>query len=131
MGFIAGLGGSPGGGHSNPFQHSYLENPMDRGAWRASAHGVAKSQVWLQQWACTQELARLYIQRNPSTSVWVFKSKVFSICVFSKVKLFTLKKLNTLYLEILLCIMFQLLIHEIHISWNVFSISKSAKEDNA
>ena len=30
---IPGLGGSPGGGHGNPFQYSYLENPMDRGAW--------------------------------------------------------------------------------------------------
>ena len=33
----------PGGGNSNPFQYSYLENPMDRGAWRAIVHGVAKS----------------------------------------------------------------------------------------
>ena len=57
--------------------------------------------------------------------------KVFSICVCSKVKLFTVKKLNTFYLEILLCIMFQLLIYEIRISWSVFSISKSAKGDNA
>ena len=31
-------GGSPGGGHSNPLQYSCLENPMDRGAWRATVH---------------------------------------------------------------------------------------------
>jgi len=31
------------GGHDNPLQYSYLENPMDRGAWWAAAHGVAKS----------------------------------------------------------------------------------------
>ena len=34
---------SPGGGHSNPLQYSYLENPMDRGAWQATVHGVTKS----------------------------------------------------------------------------------------
>ena len=43
---IPGLGRSPGGGHGNPLQYSCLENPMDRGAWRASFHGVAKS--WTQ-----------------------------------------------------------------------------------
>ena len=32
---VPGLGRSPGGGHGNPFQYSYLENPKDRGAWRA------------------------------------------------------------------------------------------------
>ena len=42
MGLIPGLGRSPGGGHGNPLQYSYLENPMDRGAWRATVHGVAE-----------------------------------------------------------------------------------------
>ena len=37
-----GLGRSPGGGNGNPLQCSCLENPMDRGAWGATAHGVAK-----------------------------------------------------------------------------------------
>jgi len=36
MGSILGLGRSPGGGHGNPLQYSCLENPMDRGAWRAT-----------------------------------------------------------------------------------------------
>ena len=36
------LGRSPGEGHGNPLQHSCLENPMDRGAWWATVHGVAK-----------------------------------------------------------------------------------------
>ena len=44
-GSIPELGGSPGGGHDNPLQHSCLENPTDRGAWRATAHGVAKSRT--------------------------------------------------------------------------------------
>ena len=44
VGSIPGSGRSPGGGHENPHQCSCLENPMDRGAWRAVVHGVAKSQ---------------------------------------------------------------------------------------
>ena len=40
---IPGSGRSPGGGHSNPLQYSCLENPMDRGAWQATVHRVAKS----------------------------------------------------------------------------------------
>ena len=37
------LGRSPGGGRGNPLQYSYLENSMDRGAWRATVHRVSKS----------------------------------------------------------------------------------------
>ena len=43
----AGSGRSPGGGHSNTLLYSCLENPMDRGAWRATVHRVAKSQTRL------------------------------------------------------------------------------------
>ena len=44
---IPGSGRSPGGGHHNPLQYSCLENPMDRGAWWATVHGIAKSWTWL------------------------------------------------------------------------------------
>ena len=44
-GSIPGLGRSPGGGHGKPLAYSCLENPVDRGAWQATAHGVAKSQT--------------------------------------------------------------------------------------
>ena len=37
----------PGGRNSNPLQYSFLRNPMDRGAWRATVHGIAKSQTQL------------------------------------------------------------------------------------
>ena len=47
LGLIPGLGRSPGGGYGNPLQDSGLENPMDRGAWRATVHRVAKSQTQL------------------------------------------------------------------------------------
>ena len=42
MGSIPGLGRSPGDGNGNPLQYSYLENPMDRGAWRATVHGLTE-----------------------------------------------------------------------------------------
>ena len=45
-GSIPGLGRPPGGGNGNPLQYSCLKNPMDRGAWQATVHGVAKS--WTQ-----------------------------------------------------------------------------------
>ena len=45
MGFIPVLGRSPGGGHVSPLQYSCLENPMDRGAWQATVHGVAESDM--------------------------------------------------------------------------------------
>ena len=45
LGLIPGLGRSPGGGHGNPLQYSCLENPMDRGGWQATVHGVAKSRM--------------------------------------------------------------------------------------
>ena len=44
-GSIPQLGRSPGEGNGNPLQYPCLENPMDRGAWWATAHGVSKSQT--------------------------------------------------------------------------------------
>ena len=49
MGLILGSGRSPGGGHGNPLQYSCLENPMDREAWWAIVHRVAKSRTQLKQ----------------------------------------------------------------------------------
>ena len=46
-GSVPGSGRSPGEGNGNPLQYSCLENPMDRGTWRATVHGVAKSQTQL------------------------------------------------------------------------------------
>ena len=48
---IPGLGRSPVEGHGNPLQYSCLENPMGRGAWWATAHGVTRSQTRLSDWA--------------------------------------------------------------------------------
>ena len=46
LGSISGSGKSSGEGHGNPLQYSYLENPLDTGAWGATLHGIEKS--WTQ-----------------------------------------------------------------------------------
>ena len=45
IGWTSGLGRSPGEGNGNLLQYSWLENPMDRGAWWDTVHGVAKRQI--------------------------------------------------------------------------------------
>ena len=47
LGSIPGSGGSPGEGNGNPLQYSCPDNSMDRGAWWATVHGVAKSLIGL------------------------------------------------------------------------------------
>ena len=47
VGSIPGSRRSPGEGHDNPLQYSCLENPMDRGAWWATVHGITKNQTRL------------------------------------------------------------------------------------
>ena len=58
-GSIPGLGRSPGEGNGNPLQYSCLENSMDRGAWRATVHGVAERQTRLSDFTHS-ELIRFY-----------------------------------------------------------------------
>ena len=55
-GLIPGSGRSPGEGNGNPFQYSCLENPMDRGAWQATVHRVAKS------WTQLSDFTHTYIR---------------------------------------------------------------------
>ena len=62
-GSIPGSGRSPGEGNGNPLQYSCLENLMDEGAWQATDHGVAKSQMQLSDftfirvWPCPEAAA--------------------------------------------------------------------------
>ena len=58
-GLIPGPGRSPGGGHGNPLQYAYLENPMDRGACRATVHGVTESDT-TEVAACTHVFMCIY-----------------------------------------------------------------------
>ena len=56
LGSIPGSGRSPGEGNGTPLQYSCLENPMDRGAWRATVHGVAESLTQLSTHACVEKV---------------------------------------------------------------------------
>ena len=58
-----GSGRSPGGGHSSPLQYSCLKNPMDTGAWQATAHRFTKSQTWLKR-LCTHTFLCIQIYTN-------------------------------------------------------------------
>ena len=53
LGLIPGLGRSPGEGNGTPVQYSCCDDLMDRGAWRAAVHGVAKSRTRLSDCALT------------------------------------------------------------------------------
>ena len=59
-GLIPGSGRSSGGGHGNPLQCSCPENPTDRGAWRATVHGVAESDM-------TERLTLSLFHQTPGT----------------------------------------------------------------
>ena len=79
--WISGLGRSPGKENSNPLQYSWLENPMDRGAWQATFHRVAKSWTQLSDlkkkkcMCCTWYLCILFqLYCEPKTSLKKIKS---------------------------------------------------------
>ena len=72
VGSIPGLGRSPGGGHGNPLQYSCLENPIDRGAWQATVHGVAKSQTGLSNLAHAMYLSTPFLLGLAKPSVIAF-----------------------------------------------------------
>ena len=68
----------PGGAHVKPYQYSCLENPMDRGTWWATAHGVAKNQTRLKQLsthACVCEV--------PSHVFWLYSNWFFFFFFFA------------------------------------------------
>ena len=66
--YIPGWGWSPGGGHGNLLQDSWLENPMDRGAWQATVDGVAKRWTWL-KWLSTHTLTHTHTHTHTHTAV--------------------------------------------------------------
>jgi len=61
---------NPGGGNGNPLQHSCLENPMEKGAWQATVHGVAKYWTWQSNWACE------HTHHNTSAENLIYRPKV-------------------------------------------------------
>ena len=94
MGSILGLGRSPGGGNGNPLQCSCLRNPLDRGPWQATVHGVAKSWTplsmheekamaphsstlawkipWVEEPGGLQSMGSLGVGHDWATSLWLF-----------------------------------------------------------
>ena len=80
---IPGLGRSSGGGHSNPLQCSCLENSIDRGAWWATVHRVAKNQTrlkWLSTHSCTVVATGTICTKPKIFTVWLFTEKFANSC---------------------------------------------------
>ena len=75
LGFIPGSGRSPGEGHANPLQCSCLENPTDRGAWRATVHGTLQARI-LEWVACP--FSRASSQPKDRTQVSCMASRFFT-----------------------------------------------------
>ena len=78
-----GLGRCPEEGHGNPLQYSCLENPMDRGAWRAIVHGVTKN--WM--WVATEQQSNQQEVICPSFAVifkYIFEEVNFEISLMHK-----------------------------------------------
>ena len=67
LGLVPRWGRFPGGGHGNPLQYSCLENPVDRGVWRATVRRVAKSQTQLSDRALTHVPDSLPCKGSPSS----------------------------------------------------------------
>ena len=72
---IPGSGSSLGEGHGSPLQHSYLENPMDRGAWQATVYRVTKIYIWLKQ---LNVHACILGVRNFCVKIYVMKLTAYS-----------------------------------------------------
>ena len=75
LGSIPGSGRSPGEGNGNPLQYSCLENPMDRGAWWATVHGVAKSRTRLSNLAFSTmgiywDSCRHFLKKWVTGAIW-------------------------------------------------------------
>ena len=62
-----------GEGNVTPLQYSYLENPMDGGAWKAAVHGVAKSQAWLSNFTFTFQFHALEKELATHSSVLAWR----------------------------------------------------------
>ena len=92
MGSIPGSGRCPGGGHSNPLQYSFLENPVDR----ATLHGVSKSQTPPSNWAHMHALWQMTVTPNGSIIV---NQLSWTIKLFLRAQV---KKVSTLRVNFLL-----------------------------
>ena len=60
-------------GNGNPLQYSFLENPMDRGAWKAEIHGVAKSRTQMSDFTFTFHFPAFEKEMAPHSSVLAWR----------------------------------------------------------
>ena len=84
MGSIPKSGRFPGEGNGNPLQYSCLENPVDRGAWRATVYRVAKSQTRLKDTSLPDAPPHQNYSLFLPTSISILKSQV---CTFQDAKI--------------------------------------------
>ena len=63
----------PGEGNGNPLQYSCLENPMDRGAWQVTVHGIAKSQTQVKRLS-THCITTTTTGNNENSNSWCFRA---------------------------------------------------------
>ena len=69
-GFYPWVGQSPGGGHVNSLQYSCLENPIDRGAWRTTVHGLTQCRTWL-KWLPHSKYVKALFKEASSCPHWM------------------------------------------------------------
>ena len=74
LGSIPGLGRSAGEGSGNPLQYYCLKNPMDRGAWQATVHGVAKSRTRLSDFTFLSFHFRFILEINKENTKAVYSN---------------------------------------------------------
>ena len=77
VGLIPGSERSPGEGNDNPLQYSCLGNPMDKGAWQAMVHGVAKSWTWLSDSTTTDAMLTAENSEGPDCQPYLYLHERF------------------------------------------------------
>ena len=84
LGFIPGLGRSPGEGSGNPLQYSCLGNPIDRGAWWATVHGVTNSRTQLSTHAPSDTYDSSCKSVSEKQATWLKNGQTIRTDFFSK-----------------------------------------------
>ena len=93
LGSVPALGRFPRGGNGNPFQYSCLKNPMNRGAWWATVHLVAKSQIRLKRHSAHADSVLKISDVTLLTKVHMVKAMVFPVVMY-RWKKWTIKKVK-------------------------------------
>ena len=100
-GSILESGRSPGEGNGNPLQYSCLESPMDRGAWRATVHGVAKSRTRLSDFTHSLRLVIMFLPSSKHLLMSWLQSPSAVILEPPKIKSVTVSRFPIYYHEVM------------------------------